>query len=464
MPLGRGSLAKFGLIFCLYLSQGVATSFLVLGVPSVLRKSGMSLDLLWVAYLPVVLYSLKFLWAPLADRHWFPTLGRRRSWLIPSTLGLALSFLILSRFPPDQGLVAAGLAFFLISLSGANMDIATDAYAVELLEPAERGLGNGLQSAGLACGGLVGRGAVLLLIDRFGWATAMSAVALLIPIVAAPGLLRREPPPPAVVEREGVAGVSLAAFFVRPETPLTLLLALLTGLCYFLLGPIIGPFLIDSGLSLGQVGTIQGVVGTAAGIIGALAAGASVNWLGLKRAYLVTIAAGSLMAVAAAGVAGGQGHGIGTLALLVAGVNLVMGGTFAVFYANVMTWCSPRQAATDFTAISSVFSLMAVIGGSGAGMMAQRVGYPGHFLLVAVVGGITLAAIMATATRLGRAALLLALAALSFVPAQAAAQDTVSRLGQYRGCSEARYDDSRRESRYLTMRDGISADDRGLRR
>ncbi|MDX2057452.1 MAG: MFS transporter [Gemmatimonadales bacterium] len=393
MPPASGSLAKFALIFCLYLSQGIATSFLVLGVPSVLRNRGMPLDLLWVAYLPVVLYSIKFLWAPLADRHWVPSFGRRRTWLVPATLALAASFLLLAQFPPDRALVAAAAAFFLISLSGATMDIATDAYAVELLDPGERGLGNGLQSAGLACGGLIGRGAVLVLIDRFGWTTALTLVAILIPIVAAPGLLRREPPVPGAVARDGVAGVSLRAFFARPETPLTLLLALLTGLCYFLSGPILGPFLVDAGLSLGRVGVIQGVVGTAAGIIGALAAGASVNRLGFKRAYRTIIAAAAVMAILAAAVAASPLRGLVVLALIVAGVNVVTGGIFAVFYANVMNWCAPAQAATDFTAISSVFSLMAVVGGSAAGFLAKHLGYSGHFLAVAAVAVVTVAVI-----------------------------------------------------------------------
>ncbi len=74
IPLGRSSVAKFALIFSLYLSQGVATTFLLLGVPSVLRKYGMPLDLLWVAYLPPVVYSVKFLWARSQTgtgfRHW----------------------------------------------------------------------------------------------------------------------------------------------------------------------------------------------------------------------------------------------------------------------------------------------------------------------------------------------------------------------------------------------------------
>lgn len=400
LPLTRSSLGKFALIFCLYLSQGTATTFLVLGVPSVLRKYGMPLGLLWVASLPVIFYSLKFLWAPLADRHWLPALGRRRSWLIPSTFCLAGAFLLLSRFPPDQGMIAAAAAFCLIGLSAANMDIATDAYAVELLEPAERGLGNGLQSAGLACGGLMGRGVSLVLIDRYGWTTGLTAMALLIPLIAAPGILRREPPVPAVVAAEGVGGVSLAAFFRRRETPRILALALLTGLCYFTLGPIVGPFLVDAGLSLSQIGTIQGVVGTAAGIAGALLAGAAVNALGFTRTYLVTIGAGGVVALIVAGMAATGIRGIMPLAAAVGAINLVTGGIFAVFYANAMNWCSTRQVATDFTAISSMFSAMAVVGGGGAAIVAQRLGYAGHFLVVAAIAAITLAAISMVSPRL----------------------------------------------------------------
>lgn len=402
LPLGPRSLGKFALVFSLYLSQGVATTFLVLGVPSVLRKYGMPLGLLWVAYLPVAVYSIKFLWAPLADRHWFPAIGRRRSWLVPATLCLGLSFLILAQCPPDHGVIGAGVAFFLIALSGANMDIATDAYTVELLEPAERGLGNGLQSAGLACGGLVGRGLSLVLIDRLGWSMALSVLGLLIPVIAAPGLLRREPPPPAAVDTR-MRPASLLGFFRRAETPYTLLLAALTGLVHFMLGPIIGPYLVDAGLSLAQVGALQGVLGTAAGIGGALIGGASVNFLGFRRAYLAAIGAALLVALLAAGVAASHITGFGPLAVMVAGVNLAMSAIFAVFYANVMNWCSPAQVATDFTAISSVFSLMAVLGSSGAAFMAQRFGYPAHFVLVAAVAGITIAALITLSARVADA-------------------------------------------------------------
>ncbi|MDH3223975.1 MAG: MFS transporter, partial [Gemmatimonadota bacterium] len=280
IPTGRSSLVKFGLIFTLYMSQGTATGFLVAGFPSVMRALGLPLEILWVAFMPPIFYSTKFLWAPLADRYWIRSLGRRRTWLLPAALGLSASFLVLARFPPDQSLVASAAALLLIGLCGANLDIATDAYAVEMLNAAERGIGNGLQSAGLVCGAVIGDGVMLVVVDNFGWANAMVTLAVAIPLIAAPALIRREPPPPVAGWDDGTPDASLLRFLRRPEAPAMLVLGLATGLCYYLVFPIVGPFLVDSGLSLTQVGLAVGIVGTAAGVLGALLGGVSINFFG----------------------------------------------------------------------------------------------------------------------------------------------------------------------------------------
>ncbi len=261
-----------------------------------------------------------------------------------------------------------------------------------MLTPAERGLGNGLQAAGLSCGGLIGRGLSLVLIERLGWATGVALIGLLIPVVAAPGMLRREPPPLNVALQRS-RSASVMGFLRRSEAARILLLALLTGFSTYMVGPILGPFMVDAGLSLVQVGALQGVVGTAAGIAGALAAGASVNWLGFTRAYMVTIVVALGVALLAAGLAQAQVSAVAPLAVIVGAVNFAMMAIFAVFYANVMNWCSPTQVATDFTAISSVFSLTAAVGASGTAFTAHRFGYPAHFILASAVAAITLVAV-----------------------------------------------------------------------
>ncbi len=380
---------KLALIFFLYMAQGIATGFMVAGLPSVLRKQGMPLEVLWVAFLPPIFYSIKFLWAPLADRHWIPVLGRRRTWLIPTTLMVALGFLVLARFPPDRGLAPTVGALLLIGLAGSNMDIATDAYAVELLDPGERGIGNGLQSAGLASGVLIGEGLMLVLMDRLGWAATMAALSALVLVVAAPGLLRREPPLPREARAAGGSLPGLGEFFRRPEAVSTLVLALFTGLCYYLAGSILGPFLVDRGLSLTQVGSIA-AIGTGTAIAGALLGGSSVNLLGFRRAYFAILVGGLAFSAVGVAIARPSASGVGILGPLVWAGRFLQGALFAVFYANVMNWCSRAQAASDYTMISSVYSATAVIGGSLAGLSAGKLGYAGHFLAVAAFHGVSL--------------------------------------------------------------------------
>lgn len=387
-PTAPSRRAKLAVIFSLYMAQGTATGFLVAGLPSVLRDQGLPLGLLWIASLPPIFYSIKFIWAPLADRHWLPALGRRRTWLIPATLGVSGAFLALSLFPPDRGLLPATIALLFIGLAGANMDIATDAYAVELLLPEERGLGNGVQSAGLACGVMIGEGAMLILVDHVGWPAAMLALGVLIPLIAAPALLRREPPvtaTPLAADRP-----ALRVFFRRPEALAVLGLALFTGLCYYLVAPILGPFLVDRGLSLTTIGTF-GMLGTGVGIVGALAGGASVNVLGFRRAYATILVGGALFAGLSLAVAAGNIGAPLVLGSILWLGRFLLGAAFAVFYANVMNWCSPHQAATDYTMISSVYSATAVIGGSLAFVSAAQLGYAGYFAAVAAFHLVALA-------------------------------------------------------------------------
>ena len=63
-------------------------------------------------------------------------------------------------------------AVVLLNLLAATQDIATDGLAVDMLEPPERGLANGVQVAGYRVGMIVGGGALLIL-----FATASAAAA-----------------------------------------------------------------------------------------------------------------------------------------------------------------------------------------------------------------------------------------------------------------------------------------------
>ena len=81
-------------------------------------------------------YSFKFIWSPLVDSLKVPFLGgylgRRRSWLLVSQIGIAISLFYLSNIDPRNALTAFTFVAIAIALLSATQDIALDAYRIEI--------------------------------------------------------------------------------------------------------------------------------------------------------------------------------------------------------------------------------------------------------------------------------------------------------------------------------------------
>ncbi|MEO6363249.1 MAG: MFS transporter [Caldimonas sp.] len=110
-------------------------------------------------------YTFKFLWAPLMDRFEPPWLGRRRGWLVLTQLGVAGALAWMSAVPPAGAIQAFALLAGLVAFASASQDVVSDAYRVDLLEPAERGLGASLNVAGYRLAMVVSGGIALIWVD-----------------------------------------------------------------------------------------------------------------------------------------------------------------------------------------------------------------------------------------------------------------------------------------------------------
>ena len=77
------------LLFFLYFAQGLPFGFQT-ELSSFLRQAGMSLTKIGLASLLALPWFFKWLWAPLVDRFGWPQFGRRKSWIVPVQVLLAL--------------------------------------------------------------------------------------------------------------------------------------------------------------------------------------------------------------------------------------------------------------------------------------------------------------------------------------------------------------------------------------
>ncbi|MFU1479213.1 hypothetical protein ACM25N_16440 [Roseovarius sp. C7] len=155
-----------------------------------------------------------------------------------------------------------------------------------------------------------------------------------------------------------------------------------------------GPFFIDAGYSLTQLGLLSGAGSLTLGLIGALSGGALVRAFGSQPILLGAVLVQSLLLALVALAAFGIGPHwlapatIAPIALVISSAVMALG--FVALYAQFMAWSDPRQGGVDFTLFQCADAGVSMIAGLTAGLVAERFGYGPFFAASALVALIAL--------------------------------------------------------------------------
>ena len=370
---------KLGMLGALYVSQGLPFGLFTQALPAVLRQQGVSLAVIGLSSLLALPWGLKALWAPWVDR------GPRRRWLVPLQLAAAAVLLALAFADPQRALVWLVVGVVLTNTLAATQDIATDGLAVDLLTPAERGLGNGVQVAAYRVGMIVGGGALLVAFERIGWSSTFLLAAGILLLATVPLAWLREPHrAPSQPGGEGLAP-ALRRFWAEPSLRAWLGVLVLYKAGDHLASSMLRPYLVDGGAGLAELGVLLGTVGFGAGLLGALLGGLAVQRFGSGRA-LVQLGVLQALSLACYCLAPPT-LGLGIYAAVVF-EHLATGMATAALFAAMMGRCRPAHAGTDYTLQASVVVLAS--GGAAAlgGMLAQGLGYTATFGLGALLSAL----------------------------------------------------------------------------
>lgn len=386
---------KFVLLSSLYTSQFLPSAFFFQALPIFLRQQGASLGVIGLLGLLTLPWMLKFLWAPLVDRYGSRRWGHYKSWIVATQISLVLILIHCASLDAADNTVRLFQGVFVVVTLAATQDIATDALAVRLLAPHERGWGNGIQSAGRAMGGILGGGVMLLVLNQLGWRVSVWILAVGVLLALVPLCFYREPGRRADhVEETGSAGMTraianyvetLLSFVRRSGALLWLFFILLYVTGSSMAATMFRPLLVDLGLSMADIGWMTGIVGSGAAIIGSLLAGGLIQPLGRQRSLIVF---GIMQAIA-----------VIALTLPAMGVRdpvvlygVSTGEVFARSLANtalftVMMDKSRRETAgSDYTLQSSVFIIGHHVGVPAlSGFIATAMGYTSVFLIGFVI-------------------------------------------------------------------------------
>ena len=361
-------------------------------LPAWLRTEGLSLKTIGAFALIQFPYTWKFLWAPLLDRYGIlPGLGRRRSWMLVTQLGLVASIAWLGRLSPTEHLpwvvaVSAALALF-----SATQDIALDALRREILPDQELGLGNAMYVNAYRISGLVPGSLSLILADRMPWDMVFMITSLFMLPGIVMTLMVREP---AVTDaaprtlRDAVVE-PFHEFFARHGVSSALLV--LAFMLFYKLGDslctaLATPFYLDMGFSKTEIGLIAKNAGLWPMVAGGILGGIWMLRLGINRALwlfgvvqLVTIL--GFVWLAWLGPAPSDTGRLVALAVVIAGEAIGAGLGTTAFVAYMARTTHPAYTATQLALFTSLMAVPRTFINATAGFLVEALGWQLFFWL-----------------------------------------------------------------------------------
>jgi PAT family beta-lactamase induction signal transducer AmpG len=361
------------------------------------KVSGVSLTDIGLASLLGLPWTLKVVWSPLVDRY-----GERRLWVTACLATLSLFTAMVPWFdaaPPTLGLWIVLLA---ITVASATQDVAIDAYTIGLVEPGEEGDANGVRVSAYRVALIATGGGLLLIAPWIGWRAVFLAGALLFAVLAVTTWRAPRIVVPAEHRRHWLA--AMRRWLMRRGAVAVFVFVLLYKLGDAAMGPMIKPFWIDRGLSVGEIGVVSTTFGVLATIVGALIGGRLTSRWGILRALLVLglVQAASNLGYAAVAwlnppMPSGEvasladalraitepGRGLIYAASMLESFTGGLGS--AAFLAFLMHVCEKEHAAVQYAALSAVFALSRDVAGAISGWATTHLGYAPYFVLTFVL-------------------------------------------------------------------------------
>lgn len=362
-----------------------------------LRDAGIDRTTIGFFYWVTLSYTLKPLWAPVVDRLPIPfltaALGKRRSWMILAILGTMIGLALIAFTDPTEGLLLTAFGAFILSYSGATLDISIDAWRIESA-PRDK-------QANMAAAYVLGyRGAImfsgfgLAISEWTNWTVSFLAMAATMGICAILILFMKEPHHAYREPDTQSFGKRIADSVIEPFkqfwdrlghwiVPVFLLVAFYR-LSDFTMGVMASPLYSDMGFDRAIVGGIQSGPGVVATITGGFLGGLIAYRYGVLQAMvlgaLITFLTNAAFAYLAAT---GSNESVGLLAIVISADNVAAGFVGTAFIAYLSSLTDPLNAATQYALLSSLYALICKFIAGFSGAMTDSIGYTSFFLVTA---------------------------------------------------------------------------------
>lgn len=384
-----------------------------------LRDFGVSRSAIGLFAWVYMAYSIKVFWSPVVDNlrlSWLTVLlGRRRSWMLVAQIGIIVGLVSMSLLNPQSHLWPIAVAGVLVAFSSATLDIAIDAYRIEIAEPDMQGILSATYVFGYRLAMLIAGAGTLLIADMASWGIAYASMALLMGVGVIVVLLIPEPIATpnesedllsetkstlqpssdtqknrwercAVWLRRSVV-MPFQEFFQRNGwwAAFILLFIGLFRLSDITMGIMANPFYIDLGFTKTQIAAVSKVYGFIMTLTGAFVGGMVIVKYGIYRPLLIAAIAAAVTNVLFAQMAY-VGPSVEWLTVVISADNLSGGFGNATLIAYLASLTNRAYTATQYALFSSLMTLPGKMLSSLAGFVVDAWGYVDFFYYAAALG------------------------------------------------------------------------------
>lgn len=331
-------------------------------------------------------YSLKFIWAPLADRYSFFGMGRRRSWMLLSQAAIAAGLVVVGLLNPAESLtIIAGVSVW-IAFFSATQDIAYDAFRREYLDDKELGFGSSMNMYGYRIGMLISSGVALGMADYMSWTQVYWIMALLMGVGVATTLYSKESKSVDYKSKTLTESViePFKEFIQRNGAVLILLFVFFFKLGDALSGSMLSPFYKEMGYQKADIALIAKTFGLISSMVGLFIGGITIYKIGILRSLWIF---GILQALSTAAFAlityTGPEKWALTFAVIFEDITAGMGSSAFIAYLASIT--NKNYTATQFAVLSSIATLGRNFFSGFSGIMVKEFGWEWFFYSCALI-------------------------------------------------------------------------------
>ncbi|MCY4645007.1 MAG: MFS transporter [Bacteriovoracales bacterium] len=373
------------MVLLLGFSSGLPIMLLYSALKIWMRREGIDLGTIGRFSWITIPYTFNFLWSFLLDRFVPFRLGRRRSWLIITQIGLVLSLLAMSFQDPTISTTSLVFVGIILCFFSATQDIAVDSYRREILPDSEQGIGASIAVYGYRVGMLTASGLGLWVVDPETLGFSFPQMFLLMAFFMIVGIgatfFCTEPQgsehrPKTLLK--AVIG-PFKEFLKRPYAIWILLFVLMFKMGDSIAGAILGPYYVDMGFDNKTIAEITKGIGFISSMLGLFLGGWAIFRIGLYKSLwafgllqAVSTALLSLLTLKATKL---------SLGIVIAFEDMSSGMGTSAMVALMASMANRRFTATQYALLSSLASFGRTFMSGFSGDIIESTNYFSFFLL-----------------------------------------------------------------------------------